>query len=270
MSTTGFEKIPAKSSSILPAVPTPAGNLGILPREIRDEIYGYMLRLNCSNKWRRDSDVYIPLRSLLKRKPCFRLGKRVDHRILDVSKCIGQEAREVLCWQGIFGLESSPLTFLREISIVDPIMNVRMGNKLTPRDEIKGFSLFAGAKVLRKAFVMRIDWRMEREHRVMTPPLIEMIKQLIGFKTVTFQIYPLINASRMYLTARGDPEEALECWREADWDGGFNSFVAAFRREVEPALGPSTEESLATWHTLATHHDVAVIFHPRDYLSSKT
>ena len=97
----------------------------------------------------------------------------------------------------------------------------------------------------------------------MTPPLIEMVKQLIGFKTVTFQVYPHMVPSPRYL--KGVPN----CCLDADLDTGFNASVAAFRRGLEPALGPSTEESLITGNKLATHHDIAVIFHPRDYLSRK-
>ena len=202
MSNISFEEMPVKSSSIFQAVPTPAGNLGVLPREIRDEIYGYMLCLNQSNKWHRDSDVYIPPQSLFS-KVCFRLGKRVDHRILYVSKGVRQEALEVLCSQGVFALESLS-RFHLDISVVHPIMNVRMGSKLTQREELKGLSLFVGNKVLRKAFVMRIDYINGEESRAMTPPLIEMVKQLIGFKTVTFQLYPHIVPSPKYLTERRD------------------------------------------------------------------
>ena len=267
MSSTGFEEMPVKPSSIFQAVPTPAGNLGVLPREIRDEIYGYMLCLNRSNKWHRDSDVYIPPRSLFS-KLCFQLGKRVDNRILYVSKGVRQEAIEVLCSQGAFALESRP-RFHPDVSVVDPIMNVRMSSRLTRQEEMKGLSLFVGTKVLRKAFVMRIDCIDDEEPRAMTPPLIEVFKQLIGFKTVTFQIYPHIVPSPECLTERRDPEGVPNCCLEADSDTGFNALIAAFRRELEPALGPSTEESLITGDKLATHHDIAVIFHPRDHLSRK-
>ena len=259
--------MPEKSSSIFQAVPTPAGNLGVLPREIRDEIYGYMLCLHRSNKGYGDSDVYIPPRSLFS-KVCFRLGRRVNHRILHVSKGVRQEATEVLCSQGVFALEARPLVHL-DISFVDPIMNVRMGSKLTQQEEIKGISLFVGTQVLRKAFVMRIDCIKGTESRAMTPPLIELVKQLIGFKTVTFQIYPRTVPSRKDPTERRDPNGVPDCCLDADSDTGFNALIAAFRRELEPALGPSTEESLITEDKLATHHDIAVIFHPRDYLLKK-
>ena len=258
--------MPVKSSSIFQAGPTPAGNLGVLPREIRDEIYGYMLCLNCSNKWRRDSDVYIPPRSLFG-KPCFRLGSRVDHRILYVSKGVRQEALEVLCSQGLFALDPRPLRFQRDTSVVCPIMNVRMGSTLTRQEEMKGISLFLGTKVLRKAFVMRINWFTETAPRAMTPPLIEVVKQLIGFKTVTFQIYPRICPSPTDLTVSCDLRREPICELNDDSVTRFNASVAAFRRELEPALGPSMEESLITKDEEATHHDIAVIFHPREYLS---
>ena len=148
-------------------------------------------------------------------------------------------------------------------------MNVRMGSRLSRQEEMKGVSLFVGNKVLRKAFVMRIDCINGKESRAMTPPLIEMVKQLIGFKTVTFQIYPHMVPSPKYLTERRDPKGVPNCCLDTNSDTGFNASVAAFRRGLEPALGPSTEESLITENKLATHHDIAVIFHPRDYLSRK-
>ena len=260
--------MPVKPSSIFQAVPTPAGNLGVLPREIRDEIYGYMLCLNRGNNWHRESDVYIPPRSLFG-KVCFQLGKRVDRRVLYISKGVRQEAIEVLCSQGVFALEPLP-NFPPEISIVDPIMNVRMGSRLTREQELMGILLFVGTQVLRKAFAMRIDFIHGKEVRAMRPPLIERLKQLIGFKTVTFQIYPHMVPPKRYLMKRRDPNGVPNCCLDADSDTGFNALVAAFRRELEPALGPSTEESLITGdNKLATHHDIAVIFHPRDYLSRK-
>ena len=148
-------------------------------------------------------------------------------------------------------------------------MNVRMGSRLTQQEEMKGISLFVGIKVLRKAFVMRIDCIKGTESRAMRPPLIELVKQLIGFKSVTFQIHPRVVPSRKDPTERRDPNGVPDCCLDADSDTGFNALIAAFRRELEPALGPSTEESLITEDKLATHHDIEVIFHPRDYLSKE-
>ena len=141
-------------------------------------------------------------------------------------------------------------------------MNVRMGSTLTRQEEMKVISLFLGTKVLRKAFVIHIDWFTNTAPRAMTPPLIEVVKQLIGFKTVTFQIYPHIGPSRTYLTVPWDLRRDPICDLEDDAVTKFNASVAAFRRALEPALGPSMEGSLIT-------RDKLVIFHPREYLSRK-
>ena len=40
----------------------------------------------------------------------------------------------------------------------------------------------------------------------MTPPLIEMVKQLIGFETVIFQIYPHVVSLPKYVMEGWDPQ----------------------------------------------------------------
>ena len=272
-----FEGTSVKSSSMLPVSPTSLGNLGFLPREIRNEIYGDVFGLSRSSEWLYTPHAHTPMRVWLRscdaiitpQSDRFDNGRciyvdGVRRSILCISRDIRQEAMEVLCSEGVFDVDTLPY---REpnTSIVHPIMNVRLDSELTPDELLKGASLFVGSEVLRKAFVMHLEYAYWVSTQIMTPSLIEVAKQLTGFRTVVFKILPNFAWINTFMDMGDD-----ETWLDADSDTEFNALIPAFRQALEPTLGPGTEQILGQKLRLeVTRHNVAVIFHPQDYLSGK-
>ena len=74
-----------KLSSILPASPTSAGDFGVLPREIRDKIYGYMFHV-IEKVW--FPFLFITLRSDSINYACFHAVENLNPSILGASRCV--------------------------------------------------------------------------------------------------------------------------------------------------------------------------------------
>ena len=240
----GVEGGPVTPCSILPVSPTPTGNLGVLPREIRDQIYGHLMsRL-------RSCYPYLCVEVMIQTDPCGKIQANFDgsrYPILRTSACICREVMAVLYSEKVFTLRQLYTLGRKDEFIdkifVDLIMNVEVSRYQTKLPESLMFiSLFAGTKVLRKTFFMCMDYVPEV---TLESPLADTIKQLIGFKTVTLHVIP----------GRG--------LRTID---DFNASVQATRQAFEPALGPSTKYSSSS-EPDSGDHDIGVTFRPRDYLS---
>lgn len=93
---------PAKSSSFLPASPTPAGNLGVLPRELRDEIYGYVFGRTDTNELYPPANLFLALRTDSFGTTHLQWDKVYFPWILQLSKRIRQEVVEFLNSKGVF------------------------------------------------------------------------------------------------------------------------------------------------------------------------
>lgn len=238
---------PAKLSSILPTFPTTAGNLGVLPREIRDEIYRYVLGRTDPNKWDRGADVLLaaPTDSVGTTHLYWRKGD--FPRILQLSTRIRQEAIEFIYSKAVFGMLEAYSPGINCIDMLDMnrIMNVRLWSYLFLEERLKVMSLFAGAEVLRETFAEIFMLDFWDEQHIIEPPMIEAGKQLTGFKSVALVFY------WVEFNGQDDPDTRVD------------ALIREFRRELEPALGPSTKQELA-------HYEIGLIFHPRDYLSRKS
>lgn len=246
ISKSSFEGNPVKPCSILPACPTPTGDLGVLPREIRDQIYGYVV-----SRARRCIPPYtytpFPIRTVARGNFQFQWYGS-DYQILRASACICREVMEVLYSEEVFDIPShlsDPYRDrCRDTLSVDCIMNVEVnGNWLDSDESLRLMYLFVGTKVLRKTFGMFMTRHQRAHSAILQSPVVEIVKQLIGFKTVSLKVH-----------------EIFADWFNADL-AIFDAPVHAMKQALEPALGPSTDRSLKE-----DRPDIEVTFHPRDYL----
>ena len=83
--------------------------------------------------------------------------------------------------------------------------------------------------------------------------------------TVTFRIEP----KPEWYSARA--KAIHDAWLNDNSNEGFNASVQPLRRQIEPALGPSLVKILSVNpERKDDRSDVAIIFHPQDYLAGKT
>ena len=129
-------------------------------------------------------------------------------------------------------------------------------------ESIEATSVFAGAQVRRKTFVMRVVRRGLASSQIMEAALDEVVEQLAGFKAVTLELY-----RQRYLLE--GPEEITDAWQDANPRTGLIALVQALRWALEPALGPSFKYGLKVKGLNGGRYNVGVTFHPRDYLCRK-
>lgn len=123
---------------------------------------------------------------------------------------------------------------------------------MTLEQRLKVTSFFAATKVLRETCAEECHL-CNHKTQIMEPPVIEAVKQLIGFKTVAIVIY-----------------SDLRLLGQDDRDTRFNALGHKLRRALEQALEPSTEQSLEVkGMEELIRYDFALVFHPRGYLSKK-
>lgn len=269
-----------KHFSILPTSPTPNGSLRVLPREIRDEIYGYVLGATPGNDYIFDANIKVKLQLTSAGKAQLLWNRASDYKIFGVSTRIRREAIEFFCSETLFCLgkfcylgtiprsRNDPIT---ELSFAQCIMNVEISpyNGMSLKQSLSGISLFAGTEVLRNTFVIRCIRFHYCSRHILHPTLVEAVKHLTGFMNVIFEIMPrLIDARKDWYKWR---KEERDAWLGADPHTVFNALTHALSQVLEPALGPSIQQSLAVYGQEVQHsHDIALVFHPRDYLSRKT
>lgn len=105
--------VEASDATILPASSTPAGNLEVLPREIRDEIYGYVLGTTDYDDFVYDFKVSLRLHMDSEVRLALHMDSSGTTRlqwddefsfpsILKLSKRIRQEAIGFLYSKGVF------------------------------------------------------------------------------------------------------------------------------------------------------------------------
>lgn len=253
------EEKPEKFTSILTASPTPNGNLGVLPREIRDEIYGYVLRTN-------PEDNYVSFSDFIPSVPSS--SGALQNPIFGASTCTRQEAMQVLCSMRRF-LVSSHFDLINaqitDMALVNYVKDVRVGPIiLTLEEKLKAISLFSGTEVLRKVFVFYITCHKDASGEIIEPPLVEAVKQLTGFKTVTLDVTS--EPSQMH----DEPKDSsYDAWLDDDPDTRFNALIHALSQALEPALGPSIKNEFRSTFFEWTYYHTDLIFHPQDHLSGK-
>ena len=259
-------------------VPTPLGALSILPRELRDKIYGHL----CDKGNYFDGDSILPYRRLYLGNPSPWYSMR---DMATLSTTIRREFLAILHADAVFNfwvpIGEVPKRRTRdEIPFCDQIKNVRWAISLWVMSDTycmshnmeydhlnrrisgltAGVSLFTGADIARKSCVVELQSCTPRSILILQSPFFDGIKLLTGFMTVKIELS----------SWRKDwcPEDALTYGggRKSfqDYAVGFRIFLHAVRTALEPSLGPSV---LTGWHgkgffDLAWH----LTFHPSDYV----
>ena len=263
-------------------LPTPLGALAILPRELRDEIYGHF----CNENNYFDGESVLPCKKWI----------LVEHSgpwhsirdMVALSTTIRREFLAVLHANAVFDFdvpmgEVSKTRTRNDMPFVDGIKNVRwilhlwiMSDTFCTKHDIPyehlnerisnltlGISLFAGTDIARKSCVVELEFCTPRTIQILHSPFFNGIKHLTGFMTVTI----------MLMAQREDwcPKDALTYGGESesfrDRAVGFKMFRDAMRNALEPSLGPSI---ISGWNCEG-HFDFAskFTFHPADYVSER-
>lgn len=137
----------------------------------------------------------------------------------------------VLCSHEVFIFSLNDLLSvkdqLRDVLFVDCIRNVYVDRKsLTLEEGLEVNSLFAVTNVLRNTFVMMICQFGFASAKTLELPLINIVKQLTGFKTVILKTCPED-------PARFETQKDLsDAWLDADSDTGFMALVHVTRRAL--------------------------------------
>ncbi|KAL9077389.1 MAG: hypothetical protein Q9161_000234 [Pseudevernia consocians] len=243
----------------------PSITLNNLPREIKDQIYDYVIGgdyrvLPPGYRQRyRDGHVYEPLRHAL-----FRVSKRVSYEAMEVffSKC-------EFCWSFEFGeqrfFNQAPtnrmMNILLEVDMLQHGIECRdeeeTGRHPESTDGYVSFDIlkdFGGVEILRKTMRIRFHRCSVFTHRIIPTTYFQALKALIGFQTVIVEI-------RMRYPPYREPAEPHVHY----------TLRMAMRDVLEPALGPA---KIGSVECVQEPHDgypldepLFLEFHPRQYLT---
>lgn len=280
--------MPEQSLSPIPSpelliskVPTPLGALSVLPRELRDEIYGHF----CDKDYWFDDKSVLPGRTLS-------LGySDLWYSIRDIatlSTTIRREFLAILHADAVFNfwvpIGEVPKTWTRDdMPFCDQIKNVRWAISLWVMNDTycmshnmeydhlnrrilgltAGVSLFTGADIARKSCVVELQSCTPRSILILRSPFFDGIKLLTGFMTVKIKLS----------SQRKDwcPEDALTYGGGSrsfqDYAVGFRIFLDAVRTALEPSLGPDV---VTEWNG-GGRFDFRwnLTFHPSDHVSGR-
>ena len=274
---------PVHSHDLLTSkLPTPLGSLAILPRELRDEIYGHF----CKRYYYFDGESVLPCR---RQFPTGRFSTwHSIKNMTTLSTTIRREFLAILHANAVFKFavpigESSKTRTRNDIPFVDQIKNVRwilymwiMSDKTcikhdVPYDHLNrrisnltaGVSLFTGTDIARKSCVVELQFCTPRTIQILQSPFFDGIKLLTGFKTVKVKLQAQKKdwCPKDALTYGGESESFR------DRAAGFKIFLNAVKTALEPSLGPS----IVTGGNRKGPFDFAwkLTFHPGDYVRSK-
>lgn len=267
------------------------GNLSVLPRELRDNIYAYIVPEGYTTKWHAVVHPGIHYTWLRHQEPGFEKPRykslkspnapKFNITIFLLSRIIHEEAMIVFyslgtfrfappCFEfnGITSIGSFPST-----NIANRIMNVELLYQMSlkkililnskgPRDLHSTIlfwspspgptALFKGNDIKRKSAFIQFkffEWSSYKTEIIRTP-ILDDLKQLTGFRTVTLKLEKDSNNSY------GD---------RAAWEKGrveLKSMLNEIRASLEPSLGHGAmSEPGVCWE----FHSCQVVFHPRDH-----
>ena len=245
------------------------GSLSALPRELRDEIYSYVLPRGHAFFWQEDQESnYLPI-------GCFRRN-RFEHlnnpgsniALLRLSKHIHEEATPLLYSLNKF-IFSPPSPVSRKpaklprAAIADCITSVEFDlilgdvyvQSTTETEEARkcrarvsfgallpgSVALFTGKHVRRRSALIKVEPRQWFSHatHIIPSPLFAAIGQLTGFQKVTVRICA---SSVCFCPWRSMSEDEIDDWCEKeDWKtimfAGMEPLLEAFRIQLERTLG---------------------------------
>ena len=264
-----------KTSLVSNSGSKPSIGLENLPREIRDQIYGYVLGGSCC-----------PDRSPYDRHDYPAAYKYPEHELFQISKRVRYDALELcfskveFCWrlkpEHCWGESYRNLGFSTKRLLdglpTDRLMNIRLvldmgaylslcyGNGDVRCDFLKNFG---GVQILRKRMRMSFKNCSMETHQNISIAFFQALTTMTGFQTVVVEISM---ADYLY--------KALDLDHARKLSDGENLQMAA-RDVLEPALGPakpSTVKYDSAKHGCARHgwmssaELLCLEFHPRQHL----
>lgn len=276
-----------------PSILTSLGNLYILPREIRDEIYRHVCNQHNLHLWK---GYYCHTSGRVNSHPwngyyCNTSGRDNLHLlngyycytfsrgkiwqgfffpIIQASKSIREEFRAVLFHQAVFAIDhyefgnniQRPIPFLKEISNVRIFFRSGpapspMGEQLLTSSKAVPISYFSGTSIMRNTCVLHHQKCCPIWPLPVQSPVVHAISQLTGFKTV----HLLFSTRAGFWLIDETPEDIRTSFYGAGTCPEYDKFVLRTSRALEPTLGPFALKSRMwkdsrreRWYQCATFH----------------
>lgn len=249
------------------------GSLGFLPREIRDEIYRYLVK-GIYYLWNPRKPNIRSWRPLIKSDP-----EALDPTILQVSKAINKEALVVQCSEGTLHCLSD--IYVKDVDIpqvsIDRMMNIElevsaetiaslyglMAIDSRPTRKWKNMIRKLSAsnlirKTIRIIYPARISPLAQEEGR----KLLRDLGALTRFHTVIVEVYSV------FCYADGIKVRRADGLRDEDID----SAAKATMKDLESVLGPATFSRAKTPFGLPDYlrHAACLRFHPHEHLAGSS
>ena len=250
-------------------IPTPLANLGtlsILPREIRDEIY--------RNACNQDGSYLFNVQGYMSRfedhEPNYCKKWEIESiSMLQVCKVIRKEFFSVLCSEGVFEISChrdkvrrSDIPFMKDISNIYFVLNMWLDRSSSVQHsplstmEAGPVSFFTGTSITRKKCVIGIDWCTPKSLLILGSPLMDVMAQLTGFKTVKLVFFADSDSWLEF----GTPWDVKESFRNLKTCPGFDTVVLRISKALERALGTYTTGEVSDRPQYWTQ---SVVFHPQ-------
>ncbi len=258
------------------------GDLSILPRELRDNIYAYIVPEGYTPNWHAVVHPGIHYTWLRHEEPDFEKkspkGPRFNITIFLLSRIIHEEAMTIFYSLGTFRF--APPSFqlngvgrFPNTNIANRIMNVELFYKMSVKKLLilntKGpqnlhsttlfwspspgpTALFKGNDVKRKSAFIQFnfsEWSSYKTKLIPTP-LFDDLKQLTGFSTVTLKLEKFSNYS----------DDHRAAWEKGGEE--LKSLLNEFRASLEPSLGHG---AMSEPEVTSELQSCQVVFHPRDH-----
>ena len=264
------------------------GSLSVLPRELRDDIYAYIVPQGYTAKWhavthRGNHYTFSRHQEPGFEKPRYKYfelpnAPGFNITIFLLSRIIHEEAMIVFYSLGTFRFPT-PCCQLNGIyrfpntNIANHIMNVElfydMSLKTLLHLNAKGpqdlpsttlfwspspgpTALFKGNDIKRNSAFIQLDFFEWSNHKTKIIPttLFDDLKQLTGFRTVTLKLEKI----------SGNSGRDRAAWKK--WRIELRSMLQGFRASLEPSLGYGVMSEL---EVISKLQSCQVLFHPRDH-----
>lgn len=219
---------PASVPVTVAAAPTESPATGAttflsLPRELRDLIYSYLFEAVYTQS-RRNVDLKSKaLGGARKKVEADRWGRLA---ILQASRRVWEEGSRILYGKHLFRFDIGNTTFTKATFLTRRVANlmqdieISLGRCKTP-DSVQILRLFGSSQIPRKSCFIKLQ---SRQPKPMHSNTIEALKQLTGFKVLTFEVH----APGVVHYWHSDP---------IPWVSGILAFMQV---KLTQALGPGT------------------------------
>ncbi len=260
----------------------PLGDLSVLPRELRDEIYRHVY-----------SNTYMCYSRAFTQYVRYFRGEHYGSRspLLRTSKAILHEAIPFLYSAGTFCFNfNTDLAFLPlapqhpKVNVADLVTNInvfcdvgvsRMGRPMYGYSSAQAGPLtpFQGVSITRKSILIDLRlWQCSTyATKILVSPLFEVFKNMTGFKTVKLRLTSLANS---FFPPQGTSDTIISGWTRAkQWEklyAGLEPLLDAMTEALEPTLGSccTISELVSPCDNFKWSGQRHVIFHPQDHLAA--